>query len=341
MRNSATTGSRKHSGRQHSRPRHSARSHSARRPRPGFVLLSVLVILVLVGVIMARMASQGVRLSLAAKTRTDQLQRDWSVQSLERIIAPQSRKLFEERVKATGSSPRTMSGSVQLGGRILRLTVADETAKLNVNRIHFESGIAGTDAALKRSVPSLGEFVQQLRPIGGPMRPTTAEPNEDERAVVVPNFYRAWGQLYDFEATDPRRRGPFVAQVSNRITLWGQGTLNYVRCDRNTLEILLQQIVDNQRATELADEFHANPKLDLQAFMLGIGIDEEIRDRVLRILTKESTCFSLQTEILPEVADTGVMGGQFASVTILNQPTMIEESDTSVAPVELHRYELH
>lgn len=277
--------------------------------RRGFVLLSVIVVLVVVGVILTRMASQGIQLTLAAKVRTDQLQDDWAVQSVERALLPHAGPILNQprRENVPQPSRRFTSGIVQVGKRSVQITIADENAKLNVNRLYGIAKLGAADMALKQTVPPTN---------GITLRPRNAQ---------LPIAW--WGQLYDLQNASPELRSQFLANAASKLTLAGDGRLNYLRCDRQALDTVLRLSLNTQRASELADQLQSNPRTDINAVMLGQGVDEETRKKVGGLLTKVSTCFSLQTEILPAPGKSRTPTANFASIVVLVPSTMNNEAD--------------
>lgn len=297
--------------------KHSRRSSpNTHRRGKGFVLLSVLLVLVVVGVILTRMASQGIQISIASSERVEQLQKNWAAQSVERVMLPHVGRVLNEQQR-TGSM-RAITGAVPVGANTVSFTISDEDAKLNVNQLYRHAGISKTDAALKRIVPPLAGVPQQLRPgVAGGQAPNVA--------------FRSWADVYSLDFITLPQRRLFLPAATTRLTCWGQQKLNYLRCDRAALEEVLKLKLDPQRAGELAESIHANDKIDIQAAMLAAEIDEQDREELASLITRVSTCWSLKTEILPQPRESGSTAGNFASTAIVELPTMNNEDEPAPA----------
>lgn len=292
------------------------------RRRNGFVLLSVLLVLVVVGVILTRMASQSVRISLACNERIELLQTGWATQSVERAMLPHTGRLLNEQ--PLRASTRVITATIPVGANEVGLTISDEDAKLNVNQLYRHAGISKTDAALKRIVPPLAGVAQQLRP------------RIDSRdAPDIP--FPSWANVYVVDAVTLPQRHLFLSTATTHLTCWGQQRLNYLRCDRNALEEVLKLKLDPQRAAELAESIHANEKIDIQAAMLAAEIDQQLREELGSLISRISTCWSLKTEILPNQRESGSTASNFASIAILELPTMNNEEE-SMPTYRFHRF---
>ena len=278
--------------------------------RQGFVLLSVVGLLIVVGFILTQIARLGLRTSLAARERTKQLQSDWARLSCERAILPHGARVFQmyeqasASVRTEGSRPArtpliSLAGSIRLGETSVSLLLGDENAKLNINLLQRHRGTFQTDATMKRLVPPTYGIAQQLLPGNG------GQP------------FQSWGQVYAFHGSSPTARRLFLNRVTQSFTCWGPQTINYRRCDPRSLRTAMRLVLSRSQADELAEAVIEQGHTDLNALMIGREFSRRDRDGVIALLTAESTCFSLKTDC---VSDSGIS----TCVAILDQPTHTE-----------------
>ncbi len=153
------------------------------------MLILVLALLTVAGLVAAGTATRSMNLALEAAAAEEDLQTRWTRASLERAVLTRAELLLaaeaaRDAVAGRGSwpEPASLERTVSLNGVSLRLTIADESAKANVNALHR---VGGSTAVARAVRASAGPAAPSVRP-----RPLPGA------AADVP-AYESPGQLFD------------------------------------------------------------------------------------------------------------------------------------------------
>lgn len=272
---------------------------NGRRRQPGFALLLALVLVLLAGVALASVARRSTHAALAAHNAEDQLKRNWAVASISATLLPHAERLlddaelgvaFEESepgVYLNDPTPRRRI-SCRLAGIDYDLLITDEQAKVNLNRMLRMTSRSETEAAagrLVRSAATTGRLEMRLRPMSGVAAPPTRG--------RAPEKIGGFGQV--FASPDPRQlvgvdRRP---GATSRITLWGDGKLNFRRADADTIEAFCTEPLGPAMVKDLLEARRDDAHLRLAAALRQIEVEPEERARVERYLTDYSLCHGI------------------------------------------------
>jgi len=274
--------------------------------RRGFLLLTVLVLLVITGLILVGFARRGSRLAVQARDEAADLQRRWGMWSCQQAILPQAEAILaaltllqEQAIRRRGAARR---GGPVTGLEPLRITqdlgqfrfemlLADENAKLNLNTIYHHDGPASAARLLPRLTAASGQL--PLRPLPlvtsvGRNRARETDPRD------LPPAFQSWGQVFDLTGLNPmgdaRDRLP---ELTRRVTLWGNGRLNLRRAADTAAEPVLDLALSGSQTRQLLEKYRLGRETPIAYLLQQLQLPEEGGSRLEKLLTAQSECFSL------------------------------------------------
>ena len=260
------------------------RPTAAGRHNPGFVLVMVLVVLALAGGLLGLCAHRTSRRALAAGLARRDLQRRWGRRSLETVCLARAEALLR-RPALNGKGPvAVVRRSIALGGLTLDLVVADETAKVNLNRVAADRGRGG----VRHAVSALGEGRWSLQVVLRPRAPP--------KGVIrtPPVRYASLEQVFAAPAPGDLlgggRSGP---APSDRLTCWGGGKVHLRRATAPVLREMLLGLLTHYQVQRLAALREEEPSLGVEGLLDRLDLEEKKRGAARRRLTVRSTCHSL------------------------------------------------
>lgn len=215
-----------------------------RHKRDGFLLLTVVVMLAVTTLILARLASTSMRIASQAVEDEKRVRNQWAITSLRRFTLNAGRDLLASSsiVADQGSSQSetpVLWKDVVLANQTWRVVLSDESAKLNLNALaeHFEY-----DAVEQQS--------KELITGAG-----LVQPKADLESVIGSRSTRwdAWLDSPSKSAQNRNLHARRLSEATQRITLWGDGRLNVCTSDSKTLDGLWKQLFGRQ-PPKLLDE---------------------------------------------------------------------------------------
>lgn len=269
------------------------RSRRRRRPeRDGYVLIMVLVLIVVAALAEAGLARKSLQRALAAQQAQAELARRWLAASCRETLLEDAPQRFidweeDERRSPRWPAPRTAVAVAQVGGQRLRLRLADEDAKLNVNALYarepekFRSALLALDAT-------------QL--------PVEARPDLSRTAKLRRQSFSTWAQLFDVATalTQPDGFDRLLA-ATDRLTCWGDGKTNIRHADDATLTQLVTTALDRSAASDVLQARRAEEDdLLLPALLESLDMRRSDQLKLRSVLSDQSTCFSLWLELADE-----------------------------------------
>lgn len=276
--------------------------------RDGYVLVLVLVILMIASVAMVRIAGESLARNSQALESADALQAKWGRISCERAVLPRADTLFASWEstsnsagnflmesssietsfsvppgQSAGRNPRSQQGNVmrttlRLGGQSFHLLLSDENAKANLRQIALSSGGTAVDRVLRSLVPP--RYYLMVR---------------NQQGVVA--GVDAWGQLFDLaklRATDGGDRA--LAEMTLRISIWGNGRLNVHRADEHVIRSLCRTLIPAGTADRLIETLQESPNTEVEIVLERAIQNTEDRAQLREWLSDSSACYSMWTE---------------------------------------------
>ena len=133
------------------------------------MLVLVLALLAVAGLVAAGTATRSLAATADAAAAEADLRDRWAVASLRTAVLGRGEELLRAaaaREPGRWPEPRTVRGAVLLAGTEYRLTLADESAKANVNAVHRAGGTAAVGRAV-RAAAGPGSPPVRPRPLPG------------------------------------------------------------------------------------------------------------------------------------------------------------------------------
>jgi hypothetical protein len=282
------------------------------------VLLLVLAVLVLMVAALSQLSTISLRRALAAADEQVRLQQRVGAESIERALLPRAAALFDARQKAAeqqlsldatnpppGSSPYRIRAAVSFGGVTFDVVLADEDAKLNLNRVYHAAGKQRVDRAVAelsgpvaaralRTLPAVRPLPQSGIGQREDFDDADDEDDGDEGDEKIPRAFRSWGEVFDLPrlaavaGTDAA-----LPNVTQSITCWGGGALNLRRASDEAIRAAAACILSEGAARRLVSRYRDNPAVPLEVLLVGEATSESERIRLRRMLGESSSHFSL------------------------------------------------
>tara|TARA_R110002072_G_scaffold301976_2_gene483194 strand:+ start:11343 stop:12164 length:822 start_codon:yes stop_codon:yes gene_type:complete len=189
--------------------------------------------LLLVVVLTASMAQQSLTLVMTAADRESHIREKWATTSFESSVLARAEEILNARLPPIAQSDESKSGHVfensfVLNGSRYRLLLADEDAKVNLNRVFHTAGQQGVTLSV-RELDS-GETASVLK--------VTLRPFEVVEESSDAIAFDSWGQVFGVrhEVSNPAFQ---LAQATRDITCWGSRSLNLVRASDKSVRAIL------------------------------------------------------------------------------------------------------
>ncbi|MFH5806753.1 hypothetical protein [Alienimonas sp. DA493] len=253
--------------------------------RGGFVLVLVLALLTVCGLVAAGTATRSMDLALEAAAAEEDLQSRWAAASLERSVLGRAEELIAAEAARESAGGRTawpepagFERLVTLNGRDLRLTVADESAKANVNALHRAGGSAAVARAVRASAgPSAPPVRPRPLPGAGPDVPA----------------YESPGQLFELG----RRPGEAAAlrAALGEVTV-ADVPLNLARASDGALRTLAGGVATGSAGDALAAARREGGPGSAAAVLARAGLRESDAGRLRPLLSGAASAWSLWVE---------------------------------------------
>ncbi len=216
----------------------------------GVILVIVLLMIALCGAIVSQIASRVIRLSGQAADAQRESRQRWAAVSIRRTCLDLAPTLLTQTSEQQNTSVQQRSFSIFLGGTRFDVNIQDESAKLPVKRLIRQY----TMESVKPTIRTLAGNRAILRSVF-PKNPTLMKD-------IVDNP----------KTNDTSASLRFWSEVSERMTLWTDGSVNIMTADPNTLNALWQSEFKSSVPDEiLAIRQQAVPK-NLTEFLKTLGL---------------------------------------------------------------------
>lgn len=286
-----------------------------RRPsrHAGFVLLMVLVLVLLAATVLAATARHALSRNVAAGAAQRELQRRWGARSCRDAFLARAEVLLTEAVANDPVEIKPfLRRSITLGRMTFDVTLADEQAKADVNRLAEDRGKEGLASALRALQSGQTDLLEvALRPTPS-ARPAPASRSTRRRRSRAARIRR---RLRREPAQPPAATGPAYGSfdqvfafnhpralfgqndapaVADRITFWTDGRLNYRRAERNVLREALAPVLGEGEIALLVDFRERHPDGTLGEALRRLKLTKRQRDALGPLLTDASGCHSVR-----------------------------------------------
>jgi hypothetical protein len=266
----------------------------------GYVLLLTLLLLAIAAAALAGVCRLGLEKSVRAARAQEDLQRRWGTLSLRTALLAKAPLVFASPGPARGAESRMRIG---LGGQPVELVFGDEQAKANVNMLQARDGPASADRVVRQLAQAAGAAALRVE-----LRPVAPEPSDvdaaDEKAPdpdpnALPDFtvepvFESWSQVFRRAGPDDLigRRGPLPSIAAN-LTCWGDGMVNVRRASPEAIRAACGKWLRPAEIAKLVAAREKDPDFDVWETLDALNLSEARREAADRLLTEESTCYSL------------------------------------------------
>jgi hypothetical protein len=248
------------------------RTIGSSRPKQGFVLVFVLLMLTLAAAIAGQASSRTVRLVGQAASSQRELQARWAVVSIRRSVLSQARELLTSESQSTGEPPSAARRwQVNLSGASYDIVLEDESAK----------------APIRRFLQSKSQV--EVKPVLRKLIETPAILS----SVIPPNIDR-WQQVFTLPPSVSQSQS--LSQLRNslsRSTLWSDGRINLRTADPSVIDAAWQLQFNASAPSFLQNMKLANENVTIDSLVLTLGLPERQSDWARQWLSLESTCHSV------------------------------------------------
>ena len=202
--------------------------------RRGYILLTVLLLLMLAAVAMASFCRLAIQQSLQASTADNELQRRWGTISCRDVLLLNAENILE--TDETSLVPITrVHADFLLGDEKFSVDICDEQSKANVNALFAINGKDRAEQSVAMLTKSAGNsWKPRLRALDeanvrSPSKSKPADDNAESQSTgQFLTVFGSWSEIFpgigtaDLWPSQPNA-------VSNNVTCWGNGALNIHR----------------------------------------------------------------------------------------------------------------
>lgn len=278
------------------------------RQQHGYTLILVLVLLALMAFAVVDMARSSLAAAVRANNAEVELQRRWGESTCKQAILDRADDLFELRhqqylalfdedreptftdldwVTDEGEDPlsalRRIEGSVQLGELHFDISLSDEQAKVNLNQILIDDDISSVELAIGELA---GEQLDYRATVLQPL------PESDAKRLDMSRLPH-WEYIFD-------RQQLQGFDGFEHLTCWGDGRIHFQVAHDDTLRYVLSESLDDEQIEQLLILRRDQPDSDLDAMLSALAPHRNIRSQVKRLMTDQSTCFSMSVDVASE-----------------------------------------
>ncbi len=277
----------------------------------GYALLVTLVLLSLLGVILGGMARRSADTALQARDAEQTMRLRWAELSCCYTLLSTAPKRQDNQLQAWQGSESSGTASITpnnegLGQTSLRLYLAglelwaridDEQAKINLNeRLHTSPDAVIMPAAVVDQVlsPARSSGARLTRPVF--VETLGLKPVMSWQQVLPNNSPE---QLLGINQPADLNDSGHTQAVAGRVTLWGEGEVNFWTASDQVVRRRLQGMVSLKTVEALLRLRQQEPRLSLGIIYENTTEDREERAVLEQALTEKSDCYSMWLAIRP------------------------------------------
>ncbi len=252
------------------------------RARTGYLLVTVVVMIAVASLMLSRMASTSMRVASTAIEEEIDLRHRWAVTSLRRFSLDKAATILDANSKSvTFNKSETIAKPIlwrqaNLGGETWRVIIGDESAKLNL-RLASQSFVEQVTSNL----------IDELLNDKGMLKASDVLPSMSRPAAG------RWENWLSTPKGDLATSARHVATATQRMTLWGNGRLNVMRCETETLDVLWHQLFGRNAPPTLHRLRTQSPPPSKNQMFQMLALRESQSQLAERWLSTQSDCFSV------------------------------------------------
>jgi len=264
----------------------------------GYVLLLTLVLLAMVATSLAAVARRSFAASIDATRLEREAQRHWLRVSAENLL-PQLENILSSPFDSSAALPdssitketsnASVSLNLDLGHHKLRLTLADEQAKANLNALWSRHDPNVVSAKVSVLLASLGSSDPVALRALGSFEATAAGSQTDWPTFV------AFEQILPPEVLKAHLKGDDgTASLLNAVTLWGDGRLHAQAAGRPALDAVLTPLLSLGQVDEF-ERIRVESGAEANAISLNdLGLTDRQREQLAGLVTSTPLCHSVR-----------------------------------------------
>ena len=244
------------------------------RRRRGFILVTTLFVLAIVGVLLTQLARYSVNEATESILVRRELERKWTMASCQRyVLGNASRFLRSESEQPLANANSTLV----LGEQQYDFFVADESAKLDLN---FALGNT-TELRLQKVVKDFADVRSNVK----------LSPLAKEHQNIRNDAFESWGQVFKFslEEQEPSSK---VFLATQKLTCWSR-QLNIKSADPKVFEIALKFVVSAADARRILEDIQESGVSRLNAIVEKNVGDQQKKRTLLNYLKTNSISHSV------------------------------------------------
>ena len=246
----------------------------------GFVLLMSLVLIALVGILLVGLARHSLLMAAETHEAKGDLQRRWGTLFLSRVLLSDPEVLISRRLDAPEAQRLQLPicESLPLGELTFRVTLDDESRKLNINRLRDSTGTQQVLETVHRFAGGAARV--ELRPVHA----TTLGVRE----------FDSWGQVLQLSPSDnAQRQFDQLQQLSQGMTCWGSAKVNVHRGADEVLRSVGALAAGPITANRLVALRENDPQLGRDELLTKLALNGRKLALLKGWLSDDSDCYSL------------------------------------------------
>lgn len=246
------------------------------RRRRGYLLFVVVVMIAVASITLSQFASVTMQVASDAVSQEKSVRERWAVTSMRRTCLRLAPEILDAEPRESSQLFPTAWRDIRLAEKNWRVIVADESAKLNVQRLCSEVGpqrcANAIDQLLTGNTGGVASAISRH-----------ADSKQSKR-------WEAWLKI---DGPNEFLTAERMAESTQRVSLWGDGMLNISKCDAETLDVLWKALFGRKAPDVIHDRRlewvqHANAPITSL-----FAIRESQANVVARWVTNQSTCYSM------------------------------------------------
>lgn len=251
------------------------------RRQSGFVLIMTLFVLAIVGLLLISLANHSMVTATDAKKLRRETERKWSQASCQRFALHHIDEFLQSPEESENQRPlRDNQFTIRLQDTDYRVSISDESARLDVNLVYENSSRVKAAQVIRRMLPANTALQVRLRP------------NMIDNQDAITRPFEGWGQVFVFNGREMHAIPSEMANATNQLTCWSQ-KLNIRTCDDTALLESAKLVVGGSVANQLVSARRESPNATVQQLLQSTGATKSQKESLLSLLSDRSWCQSI------------------------------------------------
>lgn len=243
----------------------------------GFILILLLLVISIASIAMITAAQASCQRALIASKKQSDLQAKWAGLSAKETLL-NSAEVFLLAASTQESQPLKVTQQVELGGIDFVLIIYDEQAKANVN-------------FLARDKKNSRKFHERIIRLQNNL-PIALKPIIKNKSSFIQR-YHGYEDMFGIQPLDKLVNFKPTGTLTDRITFWGNGQLNFKRAPEGVLRTGLEDILTDFQIQNLIELRNQLPDCTISELFDNLDLSELKTKKLSAKITDRSTCFSL------------------------------------------------